>query len=162
IPGRGRRQAANSRGVRPFLEALEDRTVPSTLAVTNSGDDVTVKGTLRYAVAHAGSGDTIQLTGAVKDPIVLTQGEPLLYKDLTIRAVGNHPATVSGGGTSRVFEVAAGVSVSLSGLTVKDGVAPDTNSRGGGIFNAGTLAVKDCTISDNFAPPTDMGFSPGF
>src|SRR5215471_454428 len=87
ILGLRRRPATTSRGARPRLEVLEDRTVPSTLAVTNSGDDVSVKGTLRYAVAHAQDGDTIQLTGAVKDPIVLTHGELLLSHSVTIRSV---------------------------------------------------------------------------
>jgi hypothetical protein len=54
---------------RPTLEVLEDRWVPSTLTVTKSGDDVTQNHTLRYAVAHAQSGDTIQITAAVKDPL---------------------------------------------------------------------------------------------
>ncbi len=58
--------------VRLALEALEDRCVPSTLTVTSSADDVTDHHTLRYAVAHAQSGDTILLTAAITAPIVLT------------------------------------------------------------------------------------------
>jgi hypothetical protein len=44
---------------RPRLEALEDRTVPSTLAVTKNGADITERGTLRYAVANAQGGDGV-------------------------------------------------------------------------------------------------------
>ena len=47
------------RRARPTLEALEDRYVLSTLLVTSNADDITQKGTLRYEVAHAASGDTI-------------------------------------------------------------------------------------------------------
>src|SRR5262245_34265500 len=118
ILGPRRRRAPTSRGARPHLEALEDRTVPSTLTVTSSADDVTRNHTLRYAVAHAQDGDTIQLTAAVKDPIVLTQGELLLSHSVTIRSVPARTPTISGGGHSRVFEVAAGVDVVLANLAV--------------------------------------------
>src|SRR5438876_662020 len=114
-------QPSYRRGVWPRLEALEDRCVPSTLAVTRSNDDVTQRGTLRYAVAHAESGDTILLAADVKDtPIVLTQGELLLNQDVTIRGAGEVSETISGGGASRVFEVAAGAHVSLLNLTISD------------------------------------------
>src|SRR6516162_5858938 len=82
-----RRRTKPAPRVQLRLEALEDRSVPSTIPVTSSLDDVTQRGTLRYAVAHAGNGDTILLTGAVKTTgITLTQGELLLtQQDLTIR-----------------------------------------------------------------------------
>jgi hypothetical protein len=136
------------RRLRPRLEILEDRTVPATLLVTQSGDDGTVPGTLRYAVGHAVSGDTILISATLfGTPIVLTNGELLLNKDLTIESEGTNPETVSGGGTSRVFEVAAGVTVSLENLIIKSGSA----DNGGGILNAGTLTVQDGFLSANTA-----------
>src|SRR5262245_20141920 len=88
----------------PCLEALEDRIVPSTVLVSKSADDVTEPGTLRYAVAHAAGGDTIVLAAGLRTtPIVLSEGELFLDKDLTIRSVGHAAVTVSGGGQSRVF-----------------------------------------------------------
>src|SRR5882724_10274723 len=99
----------------PSLEGLEDRCVPSTWLVSNSGDDVAVPGTLRNAVANAAGGDTIVISPAlVSTPIVLTHGELPLDKELIIRTAGDAPATVSGGGTTRVFEVTAGVDVVLA------------------------------------------------
>ena len=57
--------------------------------------------------------------------------------------------TVSGGGTSRVFEINSGVTVSMSGLTITGGHAP----RGAGVYNlGGTLTMNDCTISNNTSP----------
>ena len=49
-------------------------------------------------------------------PIVLTHGELLLGQDVTIESAGNKglphkPVTISGGDTSRVFEVAANAHV---------------------------------------------------
>jgi hypothetical protein len=122
---------------RPTLELLEDRCVPSTLTVTSSADDVTQNHTLRYAVAHAQDGDTIQLTAAIKDPIVLTQGELLLSHDVTIASVPARTPTISGGGTSRVFEVTAGAHVTLSNLVITGG----RSFSGGGISNGGSLTM---------------------
>jgi hypothetical protein len=79
------------------VETFEDRWVPSTLAVTSPLDDVNIHGTLRYAVAHAGNGDTILLTPAVGAAgITLTQGELLLgQQGLTVASATSAP-TLSG------------------------------------------------------------------
>jgi len=118
-----RRARPAQRAFRPGLQCLEGRLVPSTLPVTSALDDVSQRGTLRYAVAHADNGDTILLTGAVaKTGITLTQGELLLgQQGLTIKSAGNAPTRISGGGTSRIFEVASGASVTLSNLTITGG-----------------------------------------
>jgi hypothetical protein len=84
---------------------LEDRVVLSTLTVTSSADDVNQNHTVRYAVAHARSGDTIQLTAAIKSPIVLTQGELVVSQNVTIESVPSQTPTISGDGMSRVFEI---------------------------------------------------------
>jgi hypothetical protein len=148
--GERRRPHTPRRFWRPQLEFLEDRCVPSTLTVTQIGDDVAVNHTLRYAVAHAHRGDTILITDAVKSPIVLTHGDLVLDKDLTIEAVGHNPATVSGRGyrSGRVFSVYGGAHVTLSDLTITQGDDP----FGGGIANfGGTLTVSGCTLSGNTA-----------
>ena len=57
--------------------------------------------------------------------------------------------TISGGGTSRVFQVDPGVTASLSGLTISGGSA---EGIGGGLVNYGTATLTDCTISGNSGP----------
>jgi hypothetical protein len=106
------------RGFRPALEFLESRSMLSALPVTSAVDDVTQHGTLRYAVAHAHSGDTIVLAPALQSAgITLTQGELLLSQTgLTIKSGGNAPVTISGNNSSRVFEVAGGADVTLSNV----------------------------------------------
>jgi hypothetical protein len=153
---------------RPRLEALEDRCLPSTLYVTSPLDDGS-RGTLRYDIAHAGSGDTIVMSPTLTAPIVLTQGELLLKKSLTIEGQANQPETISGNHNSRVFEVAAKTSVTLIGLDITGGNGVANNpggatgnasggggggssgrdGQGGGILNFGTLTVSNCTLSGN-------------
>jgi hypothetical protein len=131
---------------------LEDRRLPSTLYVTSPLDDGS-KGTLRYDIAHAQSGDTIVMSPTLSAPIVLTQGELLLKKNLTIEGQSNQPETISGNNSSRVFEVAARVSVTLMDLdiTAGNGLAGSSsnNGYGGGILNFGSLTVSNCTLSGN-------------
>src|SRR5262249_47195070 len=80
---------------RPRLEALEDRSLPSTLTVTSAKDSGA--GSLRAEISAAHSGDTIvfsaKLTGKT---ITLTHGELDLNKSLTIQGPGAGKLTVSG------------------------------------------------------------------
>lgn len=153
------------------VESLEDRCVPSTFNVIYSADSL-ASGTLRWAVANARNGDTINIqplstfhftlqggyTTTVGRDIVLTQGELYLAHNVTIESTGPVP-TISGNNMSRVFEVAYGANVALLNLDVTQGNAVAGNSNpfssgwnglGGGVLNEGTLAVTDCTVSNNY------------
>src|SRR5206468_4819367 len=94
-------------GFLPRVEALGDRCLPSTLTVTSSADDMQPH-TLRYAVAHAQSGDTVLLTSAIKAPIVLTHGELLLTQNITIEHVANIQTTVCAAALSTDLDLASG------------------------------------------------------
>ena len=59
-----RKPAPGLRSFLPRLEALEDRTTPSTLTVMNNADDGA--GSLRRAIHDAHSGDTIDF--AIRSP----------------------------------------------------------------------------------------------
>ena len=63
--------------------------------------------------------------------------------------------TVSGGGLSRVFQVDAGVTATISGLTITGG----NTVNGGGLYNDnGTATLTNCTVSGN--PPYQGGRRP--
>src|SRR4051794_1702757 len=94
---------------RLLLEALEDRTVPSTLSVTslaNAGP-----GSLRQAVqtanASIGVADLIKFAPGLHGTINLTS-EIAVTDDLTIDGPNANRLTVSGGNTTRVFHVSGG------------------------------------------------------
>jgi hypothetical protein len=152
---------------RPRLEVLEGREVPSTLTVTNNFDYPSV-GSLRYEIAVAQSGDTIVFAQGVTGAIRLTSGfELYIDKNLDIEGPGAKNLAIDGY-NSRVFEVAAGAHVTLSGLTIQSGNGRyggfDVNlndQMGGGLLNWGTLMVKGCVVTHNFiqigTPALDLG-----
>jgi hypothetical protein len=157
------------------LETLEGRCVPSTLRVNHdlnihaAADTTAPHGTLAWAVANAQNGDTILLTGDVKQTgITLTGSELILtQKNLTIEAdIDVGAVTISGGNLSRVFEIASGASVTLDNVIITGGNAFANNpasaaadSEGGGIVvdSGATLMVSSSTLAGNSAV-TNLAF----
>jgi hypothetical protein len=90
----------------------------------------------------------VDFQAGLSGTITLTAGEPVIDRDLTIAGPGSSVIRVSGNHASRVFDIPATFTVSISGLTIADGF---TTANGGGIFNTGTLAVTDSTLSGNSA-----------
>jgi hypothetical protein len=118
----------------PRLEALEDRTVLSTLTVLNTADSGA--GSLREAIATASSGDTIDFAHNLSGKsIVLTSGQLVVSKDLDIEGPKMQLLTISGNGASRVFDITAGATVTIAGLTIANGLAQGADFGGGGILN---------------------------
>jgi hypothetical protein len=153
-PERGPRPARNSkhkgRGFLPRLESLENRTVLSTLTVLNNLDKGA--GSLRDAIAHARDGDTIvfdqNLSG---ETITLTSGALVLKNSVDIEGPGASLLAVSGNDTSRVFDISAGLTVTIAGLTITHGRAAG-NQGGGGILNVGSaLSLVHDVFSNNRA-----------
>ena len=146
------------RRFRPTLEVLEDRWVPSTIVVNNPTDTpVAGQIDLRQAIAQAnttGGAETITFDKTVfNTPQTITlSGTQLELSDTTGTETITGPkagVTVNGGGLSRVFQVDAGVTASISGLTITGGNA---RSHGGGLANyGGTTTLTNCTVSGNSA-----------
>jgi hypothetical protein len=149
---RSRQMATRPARRRPrlHLEALEDRSVPSTVMNLNdSGPD-----SLRQAILDTPAGGTVDFQSGLTGTIPLTSGELAISKDLTIAGPGASVITVSGNQVSRVFDIAAAVNAAISGLTIADGFNTNfgggaMNVFGGGIMNAGTLTLAASTLSGN-------------
>jgi hypothetical protein len=125
----------------------------STITVTNTGDGPANAANcpgpncrLRDAVAKATAGDTINFS--VTGTITLNSGELSIDKNLTINGPGAAQLTVSGNNASRVFRTQLFTDVNLNGMTIANGSVSDS---GGGIYNADTLTVMNCTLSGNSA-----------
>jgi Chlamydia polymorphic membrane protein (Chlamydia_PMP) repeat len=120
----------------------------ATITVTNTNDSGA--GSLRQAISDAAAGDTIDFQSGLTGTIILTTGELLISKNLTISGPGANTLAVSGDNASRVFHIGFGQTVTISGLTITDGIA--SGDFGGGIFSEqATLTVSDCTVSGNSA-----------
>ncbi len=152
--------------------------------VVNSLDDVTGEDgctdthcSLREAIALADPGATISF--GVTGTIVLTAGL-VIDKSLTIAGPGAASLSVSGNHQVRVFDIAAGTAVRISGLKITagsaiegagilnysedlvlsevivtgnhvQGTSANTSSVGGGISNHGTLTLENSAVTGNAA-----------
>jgi N-acetylneuraminic acid mutarotase len=116
------------------------------ITVTNTNDSG--PGSLRQALAIANDGDTI--TFAVTGTIVLTTGELMVNDSITISGPGAANLAVNANAMSRVFHIASGGTVTISGLTITNGNA--TKDYGGGIYSDhSTLTMDNCRVSGNTA-----------
>jgi CSLREA domain-containing protein len=150
-----------------LLESAANTLVVTTLVDESDGSCIDDDCSLRDAVAAAASGDTISF-GALSGPSNLSLGEILIDKSLSILGPGSAMLEVNGSLISRIFNITAGVDVTISGLTLTNsrhngGLA---TSQGGAIYNAGTLVLEDMRFLGNAAigangtppvPPNPIG-----
>jgi predicted outer membrane repeat protein len=168
---RNRKNAFTLAGAKA-LEGLEDRVLFSTYVVTGGGDgagqvsqvaaDIYEATTLRGAVAAANAksdADVIVVKSTFKGTITLgaSAGELAITNPATIQGAGADRQAVSGGGATRVFSVAPGVTAEIDGLTVENGRAGTNAPGGAGIRNLGTLTLRGVTVRDNVVVTNDGG-----
>jgi hypothetical protein len=171
---RGLRQRdRNRRRLQPALLALEDRRLLSTFTVESIADSAPAnspaQGTLRWAVEQANEATTPSTIdfnlGSSPATITLSQGQLVLSNaadSITIDGPGASSLSISGNDASRVLQVDNGVTASISGLTITDGLVRNFNP-GAGLYNdGGTVTLTDCTISGNSALFMSNGIINGF
>jgi hypothetical protein len=96
--------------------------------------------------------------GLASGTVTLTSGELLLSNSIAIAGPTAGPVTLSADNASRVFEITAGSTASLTSLNIANGQVSSTSlAQGGGILNAGTLSLTDCTVRNNQATLTLSG-----
>jgi len=144
------------------IGAVESLGVESpSLVVTTDADESDNDGliSLREAISSANrraghqiiTFDTGAFSGAAT--IALSGSElPVITGDLEIDGTGVLNLFIDAGNQSRIFEIASGATVSISGMTLQggDGYADSSGSgdnSGGAILNHGTLTLTDSTIT---------------
>ena len=98
------------------------------VTVTNTADSGA--GSLRDAIATANNGDTIVFAAGVTGTITLSSGQLTVNSDVTISGPGANVLSVSGNDTNRVFAISPAKHVSISALTIKEGL--ESGASGGG------------------------------
>jgi hypothetical protein len=163
--------------------ATQQEVVDADLGVYDLNDDTNV-GSLRYAIMHAASGNTIAFAQGVTGTIKLLSALPALTLNVNIVGPGASSliidASAVAAGNAGVFAVKSGATVTIADLTVEDANNTAVSNSGtltlkrvvltgnqasslasaapdgaaGGIYNNGTLTVLGCTISDNVSGAT--------
>jgi len=145
-----------------------DGLVVSTVEDENDGDFSAGDLSLREAIALAEAGETISFDSSLGgSSIVLTQGELVINKSISIDAGSVENIAIDGNDNSRVFNVDDGnatqADVSIVGLRIIN--ANSTNSRsandGGGVLNRENLTLTNTEFSNNFAPNGSAIFNTG-
>lgn len=102
--------------------------------------------TIGHAISLAASGDSISVAAA-------TYKENLnIGVSLKVSGATATTTIVDGGGVNTVVTISSGSKVTVSNLTIRNGSAVYPAS-GGGINNAGTLAIVSSIVSGNSASP---------
>ncbi len=154
-----------TRGIRPIVTLLEERTLLSQLSLTVNtlADDPSgsIPGytTLRDAITQANASTASQevISFAVNGTIDLTSALPDLNNNIFLEGPRSANLTVQRASnttnTFSVLAVASGVRVHFSCMTISGG----NSVYGGGVKNSGTLEVTDCIFSGNTATDTAGG-----
>ena len=131
----------------------------ATITVTSTADSG--QNTLRAALASATDGDTINFSLTYPATVTLTSGQLVVDKNVMISGPGANQLTVQrstaeGTPDFRIFYVSPGKTVTISGLTITNGLLEPIvgfpNNSGAGIHNDhATLTVSNCTLRDNSA-----------
>ncbi len=133
------------------FEALESRQLLATFTVLNTND--AGAGSLRQAILDANAlagADVIQFADAAVGVITLTS-QLSITGSLTI--TGRTGVEISGGDTTRVFDIASTTTASMSDLTIRNG----RSTSAAGIQNAGSLTLTRVTLSNNTASSLGTG-----
>ena len=127
-----------------------------TYSVINTNDSG--PGSLRTAIIRAGDNpgrDLITFSPGARGEIRLRSSLPILRGDLEIRGPGASDLTVRRAVSQpfRIFSVSGAESqfVTISGLTISNGLAAGGRDEGGGVLNRGTLMLRRVVISGNTA-----------
>src|SRR5215207_3218404 len=134
------------------------RSTAATVVVTNTGDDPIDPGSLRYAIANAADGSTIQFDQGIAGGVITLTGPALRIesKALTIEGSATDGMTIRGSGTDNVFWLWPSGTAVLRNLTITGGVSPD----GGGIRSGGTLTLDHSLVTGNTS--TELGPLSGY
>ncbi|MCM2264661.1 MAG: DUF4214 domain-containing protein [Desulfuromonadales bacterium] len=139
--------------------ALAENITVTTTADTNSGQCSPSLCSLRQAIIHANLNagpDTINLPAGTYLFQLAGTGESTagtgdldIWESVVINGAGQGSTIVDGNDLDGVFEILPNVPVTISNLTVRNGLRNEASSNGAGILNMGNLTLTNVTVSGN-------------
>ena len=110
----------------------------------NCASPLTACKTIAHAITLAASGDSIRVAAA-------TYAEHLTIGfSLNVIGFGANTTIIDGVSAGRVISIPnTSSTVTLSNVTIRNGLVGGAVARGGGIYNAGTLTINNCNIATN-------------
>src|SRR5262245_4981644 len=149
------------------LEALEDRSVPTTffaatasalIADINAANKAGGSNTIILSSAPGGGHYVLMAVNNTQDganglPVISGGGRKVAADNLTIVGNGNIIERGSGAPAFRLFDVASGGSLTLEDVTLANGLAYGAGSaaQGGAVRNQGTVVLSNVTVYSNEA-----------
>jgi hypothetical protein len=164
-PRRPARKPVKIWSFRPSIEVLEDRLAPAVTVYTvtsltdtnpgGGGNGAATSGDLRYCITQANlnggsTNDIVFGPNASDGTLLLNQALPPLQANVNINGPGAGNVTIqraNGAPAFSIFTVTRGVTDSINGLTIENGLA----GLGGGINNQGTLTLNGDDLLANTA-----------
>src|SRR6476646_87239 len=129
------------------------------ITVANTNDSG--PGSLRQALVDSQNGDTIDFDPWLKgQTISLTSVELVINKSIIISGFGPNLLAVSRAQNApafRIFNLRPGGSVTIQGLTISNGLAPEFGCGGGILDEGSSLSLINCTVSGNSTDGTGGG-----
>lgn len=133
---------------------------PTLYLVSNLNDSG--KGSIRQAILDANENpgdDIISFQTGLAGTITLTNGQLVISDSVAVEGPGANVVAVAGNHASRIFEIDPGTfgTVTVNGLTLKEGLDMTGNGGGAIIVDSGTVTIDRCTLSANSAGADNGG-----
>jgi len=126
-----------------------------TKTVTSALDDGST-GTLRYLVENVCPGDVIQFDPSLTNSTIVLDGQIIVDQNVSIVGLGINNLSISGDDASRIFSINAGVTISITGLSLIDGFAA---TNGGAFVNNGNVQLENVKFAGNKNGVTSKAFT---
>jgi|GEM_PF-2415435 len=129
--------------LREAIEAANSDTAVDGCPAGNGSDKINLPaGTYDFSIP--GTAEDLNQTGDLD-----------ISSDILIIGAGKDLTFIDGGDLDRIFHITGSHTVTLNHFTIQNGYVEDANGYGGGIYNEGTLTIKNSDVTSCYAQGDD-------